>query len=127
MLRMYRKYISETSFVESCYVSFLESREFNDCNLSYSFVDGLIIRLYDCWERFCKDLIVKSALHCPKTISGYKLPKSPIASSIQDIINNYLDTFSGRSRNKPRWWEPKWGDINTCLQISYIQHFPEGF
>ncbi len=76
--------------------------------------DGALIRLQDDWGRFCRDLILISAVGGCSTVAGIALPNR--AASPRDALTILRSSFSGRA--KPPDWEPKWFIANQALDAA---------
>ncbi len=128
MKNLYRKFMIETSRIEKCYVSYVSGVFCGDCSYPDTLVDGLVIRAYDSWVRFCRELIFRSAAERPLTLSGDKLAKAIGIDKRTDVVPKYLLTLPVRLRRKPVWWEPRWGDATQCLNVANsigIANYPQ--
>lgn len=74
-----------------------------------------ILRLYDAWARFCRELIITSAYAGPVGISGGAVSAVPGIGRRSEVLPALRATFS---RPKPIWWEPKWPDAVEALDAA---------
>lgn len=70
-----------------------------------------VVRLYDAWSRYCRELIVISALGGATTLGGVYLKRSTKASNRKQVIHAATTTTSGRQR-----WV-KWGVATECINV----------
>jgi hypothetical protein len=82
-----------------------------------------VIRLYDAWARFCRELIVCSAFGRTVTLSGAFLPPChPSVRRRHFVIPRLLATPGKKYR-----FEPRWADATECIlaaQRLAIANFP---
>jgi hypothetical protein len=71
------------------------------------------IRLHDCWAKFCRALVVESALGA-RTAGGTLLTRIPNVNRADDVIA----LLRTRYPRKPPYWEPRWGDAKECSDAS---------
>ncbi len=69
----------------------------------------VVIRMHDAWSRFCRDLVITSAVGNTQTLGGVTIPKSPVINSRADVIPALLAKY------KKRKYEPNWYDAVECL------------
>lgn len=81
----------------------------NDVSLNTT--DGCVVRLYDSWNRFCRELIICSAAMLPMTASGTIVGRAPKISRRADV----LPTLILALKKKPMFGEPRWADAQECL------------
>jgi hypothetical protein len=82
-----------------------------------------VIRLQDCWARFCRELVIMSAVYTLRMRGGSVLsPVSQASGTLRphDIIPELRKRFSSRKKSKPDWWEPKWQDSHETLDAANI-------
>lgn len=73
-----------------------------------------VIRLHDSWTRFCRELIITSALGNTLTLGGTLLTKSsPSVTDRNSVITSLLAAYPRRRR-----FEPRWGDAIECLDAA---------
>jgi hypothetical protein len=73
-----------------------------------------IIRLYDAWARYCRELIVLSAFGRTITLSGMPIPPSHPAIKRCHLVIPTLQIMSGTG-----WrFEPRWADATKCIQAA---------
>ena len=71
-----------------------------------------VIRMHDAWARFCRELIILSALGDVVTASGQTLSRSlPLIVSHASVIPVLL-----KIANRP--WEPKWASSAECIRAA---------
>ena len=70
-----------------------------------------VIRLYDAWSRYCRELVVVSALGRVNTLGGSYLTPIAGVTNRKQVIAKAITTASG----KMRW--VKWGDASDCLLV----------
>jgi hypothetical protein len=72
----------------------------------------VVIRMHDSWSRFCRDLVITSAVGNTQTLGGLKIPKSSVINSRSDVIPALLTKYKKR-RNEPNWY-----DAGECLDAA---------
>jgi hypothetical protein len=73
----------------------------------------VVIRMHDAWARFCREIVITSAIGNTVTISG--LPVSRCHVTVTDhgsAVAYLLSTY------KKRRYEPKWGDVQECIDAA---------
>lgn len=75
-----------------------------------------VLRLWDGWTRFCRELVIASAVSRPVTVAGLHLPKAPNVQRRRDVLPLLRLSF-GR-RQKPPWWEPHWGIATDAIDAA---------
>ncbi len=83
-----------------------------------------VIRLYDAWARFCREIIVLSAGGRPCTANGYRLPPVPGINEISEVIPFLFDSYPRRYR--PRF-EPNWARPDKAIQAGQRLNIPNKF
>jgi len=78
--------------------------------------EGCAIRLYDSWNRFCRELILQSASELPTTAAGVIVPQAPTISRRADV----LPTLLSKLKRKPSYGEPRWADASECLTAAKL-------
>lgn len=72
----------------------------------------VVIRLHDAWTRFCREVIIRSAIGNINTLGGMRLVPvvgvTDRASAIEALMNTY----------RKRTYEPRWGDASECLDAA---------
>lgn len=81
-----------------------------DEELGRALVEGSIIALHDSWARFCRNVVIISAIGGVIDGSGNKIPKSQYSNEA-DVLNAIRLYYNKRSSD----WEPKWHDPGACL------------
>ena len=71
------------------------------CRQSQLACEMAIIRLQDAWSRFCRELVILSAIGKTETIGGVILSPSPGVKNRSSVIPLLLSTYA-RRRYKPR-------------------------
>lgn len=92
-------------------------------NVTLNTSEGCVVRLYDAWNRFCRELVIASAALCPITASGLVLAKAPKISDVADVLPTILLGL----KKPPPFGEPRWADAKECLnaaQILGIHNYP---
>jgi hypothetical protein len=69
-----------------------------------------IVRLYDAWARYCRELIILSASGNTVTLSGAVVPA--VVSKRSDVVPTLLSTF------KKQQYEPKWASAPPCIDAA---------
>lgn len=71
-----------------------------------------VIRLHDAWARFCRELVILSAVGHTITLGGVQLsPSNAAIRSHSSVIPILLSTY----RRRGRVFEPKWADAGECV------------
>lgn len=65
------------------------------------------VYLNDAWHRFCRRLVISSAILEPRTLSGTAVPRVAGLSSESDVLRR-VRQLPGRPRQS--YWEPRWHD-----------------
>ena len=74
-----------------------------------------VIRLYDAWARFCRELIILSAFGRTVTLGGIRLiPCHPTIKRCHMVIPLLLSTY----KRKRFLFEPRWADANECIDAA---------
>ncbi len=76
-----------------------------------------VVYLNDAWQRFCRELIIASAVYEPRTLSGSVIGRAAGLTSEQDALT-LLRTKLGQRR--PSYWEPRWHDAVEALRAAAI-------
>jgi len=74
-----------------------------------------VVRLHDAWTRFCRDIVIVSALGNTNTLSGTRLARCTSAITDRNSVVVYL-----LSKYKKRRYEPRWGDVQECLDAANL-------
>lgn len=76
-----------------------------------------VVRLQDCWARFCRNLVLLSARGRVRTAGGATLLRSPLVHRNQSPLDALKMTYS---RRRQRWvfWEPKWFDSGQAIRAA---------
>lgn len=100
----------ELSWLEKEFLSAASHGSERDKQLTCEMV---VIRLHDAWARFCRELIILSAVGRTVTLGG--APLSPSSTSITNcslVIPALLSTY----RSKKRVFEPRWAVAQECIE-----------
>lgn len=76
--------------------------------------EACVIRLWDAWSRFCREVVIRSACAAPVTASGLVLPHAPGIKKRSEVIPTLL------KRYKKRRFEPRWGDPGECINAAKL-------
>ena len=79
--------------------------------------EACVVKMHDCWARFCRDVVLLSATGGTVTTSGRVL--TPPRSGVKNISQALAFIASNWGR-KPSFGEPRWGDQNECLKAAQI-------
>jgi len=71
-----------------------------------------VIRLYDAWARFCRELVILSSLGDVVTAGGQILTRSHPDLVARSVFTPVYLKLSGRS------WEPRWADATACIRAA---------
>jgi hypothetical protein len=74
-----------------------------------------VVYLSDSWHRFCRRLVLTSAVLEPVTLSGVPVLRVPGLASEKDVLVR-LRTMPGPAR--PPYWEPRWHDAVQASQAA---------
>ena len=69
-----------------------------------------VIRMYDAWARYCRELIVLSASGNTVTLNGAVIPA--VVKRRSDVIPALLATY------RKRQYEPKWARATECIEAA---------
>lgn len=72
-----------------------------------------VVRLHDAWARFCRRLVILSALGRTSTLGG--VPLSPCSATVTRhslVVPTLLATY------KKRRHEPRWADATECIDAA---------
>ncbi len=103
-----RGFYSEAAWLQSEFGAAVQSRMFPNqlqCEMC-------VVRLHDAWARFCRELIITSALGKTLTISGVVLIRASGISTRITVIPQLMGTFR-RRRNEPNWY-----DATDCIDAA---------
>lgn len=112
LLTTYKRWLSESEWLVR---AFGEALDINHDDLDQIVrlpAEMCLIRLYDAWSRFCRELVIVSAACRPYTAGGTRLPKAPGISNTSDVIPALLSTY------RRRIYEPKWGRASDCIDAA---------
>jgi hypothetical protein len=71
-----------------------------------------VIRLHDSWARFCREVVILSALGNVVTGGGQMLARSHPSLIARSAVVPFCLRVSG-------WkWEPRWGDATSCVRAA---------
>lgn len=70
-----------------------------------------VVRLYDAWTRFCRELIVCSAADEPLCLGGLRLGKVAGVTRRSDVVPIV-------KRRMGTNWEPRWGMPGKCINAA---------
>jgi hypothetical protein len=92
------------------YAEFSKSATSQIAHQSELTCEMVVIRAYDAWARFCRELIITSAYGNTVTLGGATLAKSlPAISNRASVVPVLLSTYK---RNR---YEPDWDRANDCV------------
>jgi len=81
------------------------------CRQSQLVCEMVIVRMQDAWARFCRELIILSALGNGETLGGIPLkPSLPVINNRASVIPALLSTY------KRRQYEPRWERADECIE-----------
>lgn len=73
-----------------------------------------VLRLHDAWTRFCRELIIVSAVGRTVTLGGVPLkPSTPNITTRNSVMPLLLSMYRKRRR-----YEPRWGDAKECVDAA---------
>jgi len=70
-----------------------------------------VIRLYDAWARYCRELIILCACGNSTTLNGAVIPA--VVTKRADVMPVLLSTYSRRKQ-----YEPKWASASECIDAA---------
>lgn len=70
-----------------------------------------VIRIYDSWARYCRELIVLCAWGNSLTLNGVVIPA--VVAKRADVVPKLLSTYSRRKQ-----YEPKWASATECIDAA---------
>lgn len=100
-----RRFFSESQRVLDMF-SVQDAGSFNHQRLHEHAREASVIRLFDAWSRFCRELVICSAYARPITLNGSAVPRAPLVGRRADVLPLLRASFPD---GKPPWWEPSWG------------------
>lgn len=114
LLETYKRWLSESEWLVDC---FLDGIDMPGQNVEMNRIMRLptemcLMRVYDAWSRFCRELIIVSAACQPYTARGLQLPKAPGISKRREVIPALLSTYRRRT------YEPKWGRADESIDAA---------
>lgn len=75
-----------------------------------------VIRLYDAWAGFCRELVLSSAGLSPQTRLGLAVPTAPGVKGRSAALTALLGTYPAQSPS--RTWGPRWANASECIQAA---------
>lgn len=114
LLLVYRKWLFESEWLMASFTNTV-SKQGQQCTLdrvSRLPAEMCIIRLYDSWSRFCREIILMSAACKPYTANGVQLNRSPGISKRGEAISRLLRPHTRKI------FEPKWGRASECNEAA---------
>jgi hypothetical protein len=76
--------------------------------------EGCIIRLYDSWNRFCREVVMDSASELPVTATGAVVTRAIGIQRRSQVIG----VLSSKLPKKLPYGEPRWADAGECLNAA---------
>jgi hypothetical protein len=84
-----------------------------------------VIHLQDCWNRFVRDLVMRSSLGGAVRASGARLPPGPRGHLWERDAFDYLRLNWGRTMQK-QLWEPDWHETSHASRAIDVLRPPNG-
>jgi len=111
LLGCYRRFLAETAWLLTAFDAALAGLKAAHPLGELHRLSGemAVIRLYDAWGRFCRELVISSAGGRPFTASGVRLACPPGIRDRPDVIPLLLSSYRRRIH------EPKWAVSLDCL------------
>lgn len=84
-----------------------------------------VVRLYDLWDRFCKELILLSAYAEPISISGSRIPRVAGVRTRNDVLTKLksIRPYASRPVHLISWGNPTTSiDVASKLKLSNFQN-----
>lgn len=110
----YERFLNETAWLLSSFeIALVDIQAMPiDAKLAQLGAEMAVIRLYDAWARFCRELVILSAGCRPYTYSGSRLDLAPNISCRSDVIPRLVKPHRKRS------YEPEWPKTIECLDAA---------
>jgi len=104
-----RRFRLETAWLQSEFTKMAAKR---DTRYSQLACEMAVVRLHDSWSRFCRELVIVSALGNTITLGGMPLTASP-------GITDRASVIPVLKKKPPRMqYEPKWGRAVECINAA---------
>lgn len=110
----FHNFLAESAWIGACFeLSLSKSINHPRTQNVYSLSSEMaVLRLYDAWSRFCREVVIMSAGCRPFTVSGTRLTRIPQVNKREDVIPALMSTF------KKQRFEPKWGDASKSIDAA---------
>jgi len=118
LAKLYNQFLKETALITEQFEAPLpiDTLFEGSCRKVHEFcMEMCVIRLFDSWARFCRELVFLSSYCNPVTMSGNILPRAPKVRNRNDVIPVLIGTYP---RGKPPNWEPRWGIPTECIEAA---------
>jgi hypothetical protein len=109
LIKLHAKFVVETNLLVEMFET--SANEDRCKKIHSSGREGCVIRLNDCWSRFCRELIIQSASCRPITMSGKKLPLAPMINKRNEVIPKI------KNLNKSKY-EPLWHHAAVTIKVA---------
>lgn len=104
-----RRLMSELAWLQREFLMAVKSGNHRSAQLT---CEMTIVRMHDAWARYCRELIILSAVGRTVTLTGTPLlPASSAITGCSLVVPELLATY----RKKNRMYEPRWGDAKECI------------
>lgn len=101
---LHRRFITETFDIQEVFRRATSCRRPNALIHLRAYAGEMaVIRLYDAWSRFCRNLVSVSAAGRPYTASNVRLSRAPGIRRPSDILPVLQRALRLRSSQEPRW------------------------
>src|SRR5271165_1199242 len=102
--------------METCWLQneFIAAAPHKDQRSSQLACEMAVIRLHDSWTRFCREIVVISALGRTLTLGGTSILP---ASGVTDRAS-FVRVLRSKYPYSRRWYEPKWGTAYHCIDAA---------
>ena len=110
-MELYYRFQYEISWIET---EFLDAQsklitKFREKNYQTLAAEMAVIRLYDAWARFSRNLIIQSAAGKTTSASGRLLIRAKYIKNISDVVPYLISTY------KKKKYEPSWAVPSECI------------
>lgn len=75
-----------------------------------------VVRLYDAWAWFCRELVLCSAAGRPTTRGGTRLPSVPGVATRAGALKKLCQSYPPGTQRA--LWGPRWADAGDCLRAA---------
>ncbi len=115
LVSLYRRWVVESEWIRSSFVAALYEDDVlrESDRVSRLPAEMCLIRLFDAWTRFSRELVIVSAACMPYTATGIRLQRASGISKRCEVIPRLIQMYPKRR------YEPNWGQARECIDAAW--------